>query len=440
MKRTHLLSSVLVTAIGALLPTLLAPGCVSQAELDAKFRGPCPNPILDRHVLDDTTIDPCCCYVPCPGHLPWRAADGTNIKPPPGCGYCLDDGTGSNVPSSSTGSSSTGTSGTGGSGTGSSSSSSSTGTGGSKGAACDGICAPKPPPGWSRPFLLWTGAPGSAPPCPASAPHTILMNGYADLVAPPATCSACTCSTPSGTCGAPDNVAVSSGACPYDPATDTRTPLHIPTAGSEACTPTTKLPPTASCNGKPCAHSVTVGPLPLNEGACAPNKLTQNDVPPAVWSLEAQGCASDEAPCDACSAPGTTCVPPQEERDGRALCAFTFGDEACFTPWEDKRLFYRSVVDSRSCSPCGCGAATGSRCEGRLTLFQDGACKAPLVTTAMTSAEQPACRTFDKASPAIGSMKLSTASYIPGACPATGGAPVGIAKGAAPVTVCCALM
>lgn len=420
MKRTHLIQSLFVTAIGGLTPTLLAilaPGCGEPAEI-ATFNPGCPNPLLGRRVTDlgYEFIDPCCQRVPCPGHDPWKAADaGPDSSTPKGTGGS----------SGSTGGSSGDTGG------------SSGGAGGSKGAACGGICAPKPPPGWSGPFLLWTGPPGSAPPCPPSASRTILMNGYAGLVAPPAICGACFCSAPSGTCSAPDDIAVTSGSCPYEPTTDIRTPLHTPTDGSGACTPTTKLPPGASCNGEPCARSITIGPLSLNEMACTSAKVAPDQVPAASWSLEAQGCAPDEAACGACSAPGTTCVPPHEEREGRALCTFTFGEEECSTPWQDKHLLYRSFADSRGCSPCGCSAPAGGRCAGRLTLFRDGACKAPLVTTEVKSGAQPACRTFDKPGPAIGSMKLDKAAYAPGACPATGGAAVGSAKTTAPLTVCC---
>jgi hypothetical protein len=167
-------------------------------------------------------------------------------------------------------------------------------------------------------------------------------------------------------------------------------------------------------------------------GSCASQTTGSPSFPPAGWQDEAGTCLPSTfgAGCDA----PLFCVPPPE---GGLVCVTRAGvhNQECPVDYGGASwVLYRDVDESRSCSPCTCGAPTGNcsgaeisvedpsgGCLGTGTVLANGICTALPIHSSMGT--------------------FSLESWLPGGlqatCSPSGGAPTGTVQPASPLTVCC---
>ena len=284
---------------------------------------------------------------------------------------------------------------------------------------CTGPCAPGAPNGWSDPEVLWIGSEDAAPPCPDDA-LVIAYEGHADLDAP-ASCAACSCAPPAGSCALSDP---SASPTPFDP----------PSGWDGSCTTADAIPAGQLCGAEPCVASVLTAPLLLlGETTCAPSVPTSFEPGPWSWGTFARACKA--AVPAACGGTGGVCV---SSAAGFTACIAHEGDVACpagYSPYMEKHVFYGGVDDTRSCSACTCGAPAGGACSALVSVYSDAACSALVLADTITSAAA-SCSDVP-AGVALGSKAATPATYLPGACQAGGGVASGAATASMPETFCC---
>lgn len=314
------------------------------------------------------------------------------------------------------------------------------GAGGSDGGAdgpierCTGQCLPGAPDGWSDPQLLWTGAAAAAPPCPAGAP-VVAYEGQLDPTAPNA-CGACTCAPPAGSCALPATMTANDAPCEQLTGSTGQLPFDPPSPWDGTCTTNDAIPgattPCGSAGGSPCVASISIGALVLSETACAPAVQPVAGDGPAPVGTFARACKA--AVATGCDGEEGVCLPATS---GFAPCIHHAGDVGCpgsFSPYTDRHVFYGSLDDTRSCTPCACGAPTGSACSALISVYSD-ACTTLLDATTIT-ATAPLCLDVPPGS-ALASKAATAATYTPGACPPSGGVATGMAVESLPSTFCC---
>lgn len=299
---------------------------------------------------------------------------------------------------------------------------------------CAGPCVAHLPDGWLGPVLVQTGAPDVGASCPPEAPH-VDYDGYAALTDEPLACPACTCDAAEGACGASTELTANAAPCASVGDGVQQTPVSVPLTG--ACTPVGGLPAGAPCATGHCLQSLTFAPLALMETGCAPSAEPPPEPTPPVWQTAALACADDRPGW--CDDVDTICAPA--DAAGFSLCISQAGDLACPSDWPLKQTFYKTVEDTRSCTPCDCGAPTGGTCTALVSAFSDSTCTTTQVALKMSSSVS-ACVPVQTegsppTSPALGGVTGSKPTYQPGTCLPSGGAPSGMLAPAEPTTFCC---
>ncbi|HEY1694927.1 MAG TPA: hypothetical protein VGG39_22310 [Polyangiaceae bacterium] len=271
-------------------------------------------------------------------------------------------------------------------------------------------CTAAPPQGWAGPIAFYEGA-GSPPSCPPGASAVLTAN--AGLVAPPAVCSSCSC-TGSVSCAAPTlsfwtNSSCSGNTCATGEATGNCTPV------------------TSNCATGASVY-VSVESDPSGAG-CAPSQEVPT-LQPTTWSLSDLGCAGPETSCGA----GEACAP--DTGSPFHVCVYRAGDLACPTgTYQTKHTVYGGVSDTRSCSPCACGAASGATCSGGTVDYS------PTSTTCASAgslAVPTSCHDLGPLATAQYGIELGTQPTLSNSvCTPSGGNPTGAATGTNATTVCC---
>ncbi len=291
---------------------------------------------------------------------------------------------------------------------------------------CTGQCVQLGASPWSRfPSLLWIGK-GDPPACPARAP-TLGFQGFADPVGTLA-CDACACERPTGTCSFPTTLTANSEACPADGPGVTHTSFDAPTSWAGGCTSSNPIPMGKQCGSGPCVKSITIDPPAIQETGCAVAvqpvpKLNPGGV---TFKTHARECLGNPLPEEGCGQ-GEACMPTAEPPPpGFHQCIAREGDEAdCPGSYPERFVFYEKYEDQRGCTPCSCGAATGSICETRIALYNATDCGAPPVVLAQSSiASGPLCADLPPGMGLLSKAGLSR-EYIPGTCEPLGGEPMG---------------
>jgi hypothetical protein len=155
-------------------------------------------------------------------------------------------------------------------------------------------------------------------------------------------------------------------------------------------------------------------------------------IPPSGWSARARLCAPAATPaasgCDA----GEVCAPVTAlPFQTQTYCIARSGIQTCPTSYPAQRIYYQSFTDTRACSPCTCGPASGATCSGGSVNFYG----APTCSGGVTPMSVPeACGSLGGARVGIFS---DAATPSGGRCVPDGGAPVGGFQGATPTTICC---
>ncbi len=223
------------------------------------------------------------------------------------------------------------------------------GSGGSAGstASCSSLgkqCVPAVPSGWSGPVAMASG-PSTPPACTSEYPTQTTSGVLADnLSADPATCG-CTCKNPviaicstatlnvygGGTCGSTGNKVAD-------------------LVNGSKCT--------AASLDSLATHMRATGNF--ISGSCVAQPSEQ--VPSATWGLQARACGGAST-AGACSG-GQLCVPPAATFE---MCIYQAGNLACPAGYTNKSVFYEGFDDTRGCTACTCGTATGN-CVGTGTV------------------------------------------------------------------------
>lgn len=281
------------------------------------------------------------------------------------------------------------------------------------------LCVPGAPDGFEGPFLTFIGgsdAPGCSGAYPGEGP-----SGGVGVVAPPASCSACSCASTSDACA---------------------TYLDARAGGDASCGGGCSNTVSEACAAKPwpCLGGASTArvqaTVPASAGACTPS-AQDADVAPATFAQHARTCAPDrELARDGCGqselcAPGTPF-------DG-AYCVARSGAHDCPDgAYSERRVFYRDIADTRGCTECACERD----CDYALALYPDAdaTCSgSPAATLAISGPTTAEATSACEAAPvgAGDTLRVSFSVTGSGACAASGGAATGSAEGSDPITLCC---
>ena len=273
-------------------------------------------------------------------------------------------------------------------------------------------CVESAPAGWTT-SVFYKGT-DAAVACSALWP-TELTGGSGNLSAPPATCSACTCSAPSGaTCGVPSVEF-------FDAASCTGSPMVTVTPPDASCYATGAIPNVAD--------GAKAGAVPvLTPGTCAASGGAPT-LPPFAWAETAVLCSGATAG-GGCQGEAVG-VPKPAGSFTPTACVQHDGDQSCPDPWTTKYLMYGDVSDSRDCGSCACGAASGTKCDGKVDVYELSGCTNLIGST---TADGASCDSITQDALAVKWVPGGTSG---GSCAASGGQPTGSASPAAPITVCC---
>jgi hypothetical protein len=279
------------------------------------------------------------------------------------------------------------------------------------------------PPGWNGPIVLYEG-PAPLPSCDLHFPFNVFEGGTS-VSWTPAQCSLCTCS-------APDPSGLQCGAG-FDLGTDPQCAnspcgVWILANGCHLLNDPNCISDSSTIAG---AQTMTAGAM----SSCAPSSQAPTS-DPATWVSQALACSAptlDHAGCGF----GQVCSPKSPGLPfGSKLCILNpSGDVACPGPYTEKHVYYADMQDDRNCTDCTCGAPEGFCTDTTWSFFDvaDSMCSNPVATT--TTPGQ--CLQIPSSSSSIRySLQLGTPTGA-GACPESGGDPVGSVVPIAPATVCC---
>jgi hypothetical protein len=310
--------------------------------------------------------------------------------------------------------------------------------GGEQSSLCPGPCVPPAPLGWFGPALFWFGPADRVPDCPESAPH-VGYEGFADLAPLPATCAACLCDPPAeASCALPLIWSASTAMCPGDVPGAIATSFAAPDGWDGACTAENAVAAGATCDGQPCVQSLSIEAPVVATSACTPRRDQPVPIPDVQpWGTRAKACLGGAfTTCDATD----LCMPAppepgQPSPDGFATCIYSPDDHPCPNDYTEKHVFYEGLDDTRDCTPCGCGDATGASCTVMASIYSDDACRVPLASNPVSSTVA-----FCGVMPpgvGLGSKAAVITDVEPGTCAPSGGEPVGDVEPSEPSTVCC---
>jgi hypothetical protein len=287
--------------------------------------------------------------------------------------------------------------------------------------ACAFSCLDLPPLPWLGPVLLWTGDAAEMPECPAAAPVPTFA-GFTDLDAGPASCGACACGPSSGVCGPPDHLVASTADCNGGGFT---APFDAPPGWDGSCSTFDHVGPGSK--------SVTSGPLTLTESCGAVTTPPAAPTEPPTFGSAAVACLGVTSPtCDQ----GHVCGPTDP---AFRTCVYQPADvSACPALYPVRVAVAVGVDDQRACSPCTCGDVAGGSCTAILSVYSDAACALLLFSRPLYSTTAAACDSVLPPASPVGSKALTKPAYQPGACVASGGAPIGAAVPTGAATFCCA--
>jgi hypothetical protein len=168
-------------------------------------------------------------------------------------------------------------------------------------------------------------------------------------------------------------------------------------------------------------------PPTANAGACTPGGGAKT-VPPPKWARAGLACVGGGLG-GGCGA-GKLCTGKPAPPFVAGLCVWHTGDFPCPTGFADKHTFTDTVVDTRDCTGCSCGAPNAA-CTATTGIYSNGSCNgAPLSVPDDGSCVQLVGN--------AGSIDVTVTGSA--SCPPSGGQPVGsIVAGAVKTTVCCAM-
>jgi len=299
---------------------------------------------------------------------------------------------------------------------------------------CLGDCAPFRPGDFSLPVLAYIGPDdGTAPDCPDTAPvEQFIWHG--DIQTPPKPCGPCSCGLSMGFCDLPETITAHAAQC-SPPDGTIATPTNPPQFWDGSCTAEAAIPAGLACGASlPCVQSLTIGPLSITDELCVPEDGSGGETAPPEpsWGTIARIC--EGSAFGACLA-DEHCVPAPV--GSFRQCVQREGIRDCPAEgYTERHVLFEAFEDGRECSPCTCGAPSGSYCQASLSFYPDASCGAPTFTVSASSLE-PTCFDVNPEGQAIGAKTATVPKYHPGICQASGGELDGDVQLLGPRTLCC---
>jgi len=195
---------------------------------------------------------------------------------------------------------------------------------------------------------------------------------------------------------------------------------------------TTVTPNTTACTTLQAGAAVT-GAVGDTVAALAANCQASvlNAPTPADWLPHASLCIGTLEPDDSCGTDWCEADPPMLFDDG--LCIYKLGDAPCPDgAYRQRRLIHQTIDDDRSCGACTCTPPQDVVCTTSSSLYTASDCTG---ATAMVNHDQT-CQGVSLPDDVL-SYQLTVAGVTAAPCVPAGGAIVGDAVMADPVTVCC---
>jgi hypothetical protein len=289
-------------------------------------------------------------------------------------------------------------------------------------------CVDPVPTGWSGPLILSDQTSGPPAPTPPACPSSHATDAYDGNGNPTSPMPTCGCS-----CGAP----TSAGSC------NSTTPLGVELYTSTDCSGTAcdnaSLPYSAQgfCVGTGCATvmSARVELATPENGTCT--ATPSQTISPSAWSETARACQPSSVG-GGCSG-AQVCVPTPPTPFAAQLCILQSGDVACPTgsTYSTKHTFYGSVTDTRACTTCSCGQATGGTCSGGAVSVASAISGSACGGTMSNVPTDGNCYPVSIGNGNAFAWTTAVANASGGTCAPMGGTATGMVTPAGPTTVCC---
>ena len=328
-----------------------------------------------------------------------------------------------------------------------------------------GVCIPAIPDGWNGPVATRTiGIEEDIPPCGGEA-YTDLQvsDAFAGLQADDYECG-CECNPGSLSCAGDAELQLSD---------------YPPGAGLSPCTSPNYVYDETIASGAPQSVSIPMAdirgvvlgndPSTNVAGSCTPNATTQAS--PAGFGTRTIACGTFDGSPQGCG--DGLCVPQPSAPYEAGVCVWAEGDLDCPAGFDDRTLYHSDFSDTRDCTACTCGSASGS-CENASIRVRgwcdvDGSiCFGPTCGPGGTFpceedfegtiADFSVCEPIgavDFCTPLCGDGEICAScslshtleelrdiTYQAGtpdaSCPPSGGNPIGSVSGTEPLTMCCA--
>jgi hypothetical protein len=274
-------------------------------------------------------------------------------------------------------------------------------------------CVPEAPVDWQGPVTRATSLLAGAvePDCPPSYPE-VATESFSNILAEPAECS-CSCGP------AVDAQCESSATLRYH---------------DESATCSDPAPQSitlfSGCNNLslsyPGQRNWQLEPVETTGGSCAPSADVIKD--DATFENRVLACTGATL-LDGCAS-GNVCTPRPPEDFDAGLCIWQEGEHECPSPYPERTVVFRDILDQRTCEGCQCGEARGL-CEGTVSFLYNTGCLLPLAGTLVANGE---CNTTTNTNINFASLSLGDPVAF---CTPSGASPAGTARGNEPTTICC---
>jgi hypothetical protein len=210
------------------------------------------------------------------------------------------------------------------------------------------VCAPTAPAGWMGPVAVRDDVAGANPAC--SGPYlNNPVRGGRQITCPTQTCGTCFC-------GAPPGVGCTTPTISHWGQNDpTCSGKQLPSVPADGCNPVD-------------GYFKIDDTTPTGSGTCTGQRGLDTKPAPSFARI-GLGC---NGPTAGGGCGGGLCLPtPTAPLEGK-LCVYSPGDLPCPSGYTaNRRVYYQSITDGRTCSACTCGAPV---CKGRMSRGMDSTC------------------------------------------------------------------
>jgi hypothetical protein len=320
------------------------------------------------------------------------------------------------------------------------------------GECVDHACVSAIPAGWTGYYAVYEGPLAvNDPGCPTDYPGGGDMMEFEvvankDLIAPAATCSACTCATPSGqTCTlSPNELTIDDATCVNNNTCVGTLPLGPANGTCLAGTffdDDTFCGPGGNCTAggggtSACNVSASVPAATVSGGTCASSGGTPS-VQAAGWQNLARACGDPITTGVGCNV-NQVCLPKPAAPFEGGICIRQDGEAPVCPPggFANKHVFHTGFTDTRGCAGCSCSGAAGGSCEITVQVHSNAECTSQIAN--LVAGASGACANLTQSNPEVHGRKATVTKPPTGStCTPAGGQPTGTATPTGAVTFCC---